>query len=84
MCKIRPLLVACNLAASLPVLADEAETASQLKYSVLYEDADGVTHFRDDHLVWRGVGTPARAWVTALLDATKVGFLRITADRKSD
>ena len=84
MCKIKPLLAAGLLAASLPMFADEAETASQLKYSVLYRDADDVTHFRDDHLVWRGVGTPATIWVTPLLDATKMGFLRIPAESRSD
>ena len=48
MCKISPILGACLLAASLPLLGADSETASRLVYSVFYQDTEGVTHFRDD------------------------------------
>jgi quercetin dioxygenase-like cupin family protein len=63
------------------MLADGAEGDGQLKYSVLYGDAEGVTHFREDQLVWRGRTGGA---TTPQLDATKVGFVRIAAQSKSD
>ena len=82
MFKTRPLLAAWLLAGALSMSTAEAETAGQLEYSVLFQDAEGVTHFRDDQLVWRT--RPSGSLMTPLMDATKVGFLRIAAGSRSD
>jgi hypothetical protein len=51
----------------------------QLRYSVLFADQQGITHFRDEYLVWQ-VFQGARnetALVTPYLNAEKIGFLRL-------
>ncbi len=50
-----------------------------LRYAVLYADAFGVTHFRDEVLPWYSSSTtdPTVVWRTDYQDATDVGFLRL-------
>jgi hypothetical protein len=51
-----------------------AQDQQQLRYSVLFADQQGVTHFRDEYLVWQkgtsGLQTP-------YLNAEQIGFVRL-------
>lgn len=55
----------------------------RLRYSVLYSDAQGVTHFRDDYLVWNEAKANGESH-TPLLDAQKIGFLRLNREFSED
>lgn len=63
-----------------------AQDQQQLRYSVLFADQQGITHFRDEYLVWQAVekaGTrPLRT--TPYLNAEKVGFLRLPQGFSAD
>jgi hypothetical protein len=61
-----------------------AQDQQQLRYSVLFADRQGVTHFRDEYLVWQGCDAvvalcrPGSAGLrTPYLNADKIGFLRL-------
>jgi hypothetical protein len=48
---MRALIIATLMVfAAIPVAASEPQ---QLKYSVVYSDEQGVTHFWDEYLPWR-------------------------------
>jgi hypothetical protein len=55
-----------------------AQDQQQLRYSLLFADQEGLTHFRDEYLVWQAVGGAGKPrWLlTPYLDAEKIGFLR--------
>ena len=56
-----------------------AQDHQQLKYSVLFADQQGITHFRDEYLAWQTVQFPAGnepVLMTPYLNAEKIGFLR--------
>jgi hypothetical protein len=56
-----------------------AQGQQQLRYSVVYMDSQGITHFRDEYLPWQKnekTGNPP-VLVTPLLDSQKIGFLRV-------
>jgi len=63
-----------------------AQNQQRLRYSVVYADSDGITHFRDEYLPWQktqGRGNfPAS--VTPLLDAQKIGFLILPKGYRQD
>jgi hypothetical protein len=60
-----------------------AQDQQQLRYSVLFADQQGVTHFRDDNLVWEALGVFSDrpgglgGLRTPYLNAEKIGFLRL-------
>jgi hypothetical protein len=64
----------------------EAQDQQQLRYSVLFADQQGVTHFRDEYLVWQAVESAGNArWLlTPYLNAEKIGFLRLPSGLSSD
>jgi len=51
----------------------------QLRYSVLFADQQGVTHFRDEYLVWHPSAGNANARVlqNPYLNAEQIGFLHL-------
>jgi hypothetical protein len=53
-----------------------AQDQQQLRYSVLFADQQGVTHFRDENLIWEAVGG-LRGLRTPYLNAEKIGFVRV-------
>jgi hypothetical protein len=64
-----------------------AQDHQQLNYSILFADQQGVTHFRDEYLVWQTVQTPVGkepVLMTPYLNAEKVGFLRIPRGLSGD
>jgi quercetin dioxygenase-like cupin family protein len=54
-----------------------AQDQQKLRYSVLFADQQGVTHFRDEYLVWQESAGNARLLVTPYLNAEKIGFFRM-------
>jgi len=67
----------------LPGLA-AAQDQEQLRYSVLFEDQQGVTHFRDEYLVWQKAPGNAGGLLTPYLNAEKIGFLRLPQGSSAD
>ena len=53
-----------------------AQGREQIRYSVLFADQQGVTHFRDEYLVWQESAGISRFFVTPYLSAEKIGFFR--------
>jgi uncharacterized cupin superfamily protein len=60
-----------------------AQDQQQLRYSVLFADQQGVTHFRDENLVWEAVGRLG-GLLTPYLNAEKIGFLRLPPGTPTD
>jgi hypothetical protein len=63
-----------------------AQNQPQLRYSVVYADSEGITHFRDEYIPWQktqGRGN-APISVTPLLDAQKIGFLTLPKGYRQD
>ena len=58
------------------------ETHEKFGYSLLYSDAQDVTHFRDEYLPWN-VKNNGNA-TTARFDAKQIGFLRLRANLRTD
>lgn len=58
------------------------EVYDRLRYSVLYSDADDVTHFRDEYMSWnkRSSGNS----VIPLQDANQIGFLSLHKNLRTD
>ena len=57
-----------------------AQDQQSLRYTVVFSDQQGITHFREESLPWQTSQTPDRkvpASLTPYLDAQKVGFLRL-------
>ena len=83
------LLVLLSLMASFDssgrVSAQQPET---LRYSVVFSDSNGVTHFRDEELPWqapqRSSDTRYPPLATPFLDAEKIGFLRLPVGYSED
>jgi len=61
-----------------------AQDEQQLRYSVLFEDQQGVTHFRDEYLVWQKAPGNAGGLLTPYLNAEKIGFLRLPQGLSAD
>jgi hypothetical protein len=70
-----------NLVASSP-----AQDQQAMPYSVVYSDANGLTHFRNERLVWQagGASSGLRNFATPYLDAEKIGFLRVERGGRPD
>ena len=77
---MRGTLFGLTLAVAAPLAAQEPDP---LTYATLHADADGVTHFRDESLPW-GVGSSPGTYVTELLEAQHVGFLRLDSGLRMD
>jgi hypothetical protein len=62
-----------------------ARDHQQLMYSVLFADQQGITHFRDENLVWQieNVGTLLLR-TTPYLNAEKIGFLHLPQGFSAD
>jgi hypothetical protein len=62
-----------------------AQDQQQLRYSILFADQQGITHFRDENLVWRteNLGTLLLK-TTPYLNAEKIGFLRLPQGFSAD
>ena len=71
------------LLAAAPLAAQEPPALKPLTYTILFSDADGVTHFRDESLAWAGESPPG-THATQLLEAQHVGFLRVDAGMRMD
>jgi len=59
----------------------------QLQYSILYTGSDAKTHFKDDYLPWElfpDTPTDFGHVTTPLQKATDIGFVRLSAGRRSD
>lgn len=54
----------------------------RLKYSLLYADSEGVTHFKDQYLSWSDSGDGFSS--TPLMDAKQIGFFMIHAGKNFD
>ena len=64
-----------------------AQQPQTLRYSVVFSDSSGVTHFRDEEVPWqaRQSSDPRTSiLVTPLLDAEKIGFVRLNVSYSSD
>ena len=64
-----------------------AEERSQLRYAVIYSDADGRTHFRDEYFPWQKIqGSDPKTLImqTPFVDAQKLGFMTIPRGYSSD
>jgi hypothetical protein len=62
------------------IASSPAQDQQAMPYSVVYSDANGLTHFRNERLVWqvnREVKSGLPTFATPYLDAEKIGFLRI-------
>jgi hypothetical protein len=57
-----------------------------MRYSVVYSDGNGVTHFRDERLAWQAtLGSRGQQnFVTSYVSAQKIGFLRISQGGRSE
>ena len=82
---LRAFLVMLLAVGVTPALGQTAQDQQKMPYSVVYSDTNGVTHFRNEYLAWRaGQIAGAQFFVTAYLDAEKIGFLRIAQGRRFD
>jgi hypothetical protein len=61
-----------------------AQDQQQLRYSVLFADQQGITHFRDEYLVWQAAVTAQHAETTPYLNAEKIGFLHLPQGFSAD
>ena len=61
-----------------------AQDQQQLRYSVLFADQQGVTHFRDEYLAWQKGAGNAGGLQTPYLNAEKIGFLRLPPGLSAD
>ncbi len=71
-----PLVVTWNAAAP--------QSTQTLQYSVVFSDTQDVTHFRDEQVPWQAAQSGGSALVTPLLDAEKIGFVRLPRGYRSD
>ncbi len=76
------LLVALLFLMTLPSVAQDNDDRRRLKYSVLYADGEGITHFRDEYLSWNDSGEGF--FTTPLENARQIGFLRTQAGKNFD
>ena len=70
----------------IPVASNPAEDQQAMPYSVVYSDSNGLTHFRNERLVWQANRAPSGlpTFATPYLDAEKIGFLRIERGGRPD
>ena len=69
-----------------------AQDQQAMPYSIVYSDANGVTHFRTERLAWRSVaveqwdGAPQslQNFVTPYVNAEKIGFVRVARGLRTD
>jgi len=88
---MRRISLVIAVAAFLPTVATwnpaVAQSSQSLQYTVVFSDAQGVTHFRDDLLPWQ-VQTASYSSSSALMtpyhDAEKIGFLSLPRGFRSD
>jgi hypothetical protein len=68
------------------VASNAAQDEAAMSYSVVYSDANDVTHFRNERLAWQANRGPSglQTSATAYVNAEKIGFLRIPRGAKSD
>jgi len=71
-------MATCLFLLSSPLFAQ----GDELEYSVLYSDAEGVTHFRDEYLPWKKSSSGSAR--TPFEDAERIGFVRTPAGIRSD
>ena len=76
------LLAALLLLMTLFSFAQDNDAHRKLKYSVLYADSEGITHFRDEYLSWNDSGDGFST--TPLENAKQIGFLRTQAGKNFD
>ena len=88
---MRRISLVIAVAAFLPTVATwnpaVAQSNQSLQYAVVFSDAQGVTHFRDDQLPWQ-VQTASYSSSSALMtpyhDAEKIWFLSLPRGFRSD
>ena len=80
--KLIASIATCLFLLSSPLFARGDEADTELGYSVLYSDAEGVTHFRDEYLPWKKSSSGSAT--TPLEDAEQIGFVRAPAGIRSD
>jgi quercetin dioxygenase-like cupin family protein len=75
-----------NHAALLIPVASNPEDQQAMRYSVVYSDANGVTHFRNEGLAWQATqgAQGLQNFVTPYVSAQTIGFLRIAKHGWSD
>jgi hypothetical protein len=63
-----------------------AQDQQQLRYSVLFPDQQGITHFRDEYLVWQATENAGIGLLrtTPYLNAEKIGFLHLPQGFSAD
>ena len=69
-----------------------AQDQQAMPYSIVYSDANGVTHFRTERLAWEAVaveqkdGAPQslQNFVTPYVNAEKMGFVRVARGLRTD
>jgi quercetin dioxygenase-like cupin family protein len=62
--------------------SQDNDSNQRLKYSVLYTDSEGLTHFKDQYLSWNDSGDGFSS--TPLVDAKQIGFFLIQAGKNFD
>ena len=85
---MRPVITALSvLLVAFSTLA-AAQDERQFTYTVVFEDQQGVTHFREEQLRWQTSQTTQLgnmpALLTPYLDAQKIGFVRLHAGYDAD
>jgi hypothetical protein len=64
-----------------------AEEQPRLRYTVIYSDPEGRTHFRDEFFPWRkaqSADPKTSAMQTPFVDAQKLGFITIPSGSRSE
>jgi hypothetical protein len=80
---LRVLLLTLAVAGRFGVAQDQ----ERLRYSVVYSDSAGISHFRDEYLPWQklqGSDPNTLLSVTPFLDAQKIGYVRIPKAYNAD